>query len=298
MSRFFDGAAGATANDLISIGTMDDSVMAEDKPFSCVVWMKARSHGEGNFGRLVDRSHSTLGPFFTLATTRALRFGFFGGTNLVRQSNSEVYPLNAWVGVAMTWDGSVTATGVRFFVMGRETTYVTTTNGVGPSDNVADFFLIGNDSTAARTFDGWLAHVQAFAVELTDREVTQATFVPGSVRRGLRGFYTLKDGGNTKRILDHSGNGYHQQEGNNTESIPSNDNPPVQAVGITDACLWRASRYRSTGLPSLLPVSRQLWWDTVVAGIPGEDPIDFARRRPVEDWLIRSNRVEEARAGV
>lgn len=52
-------------------------------------------------------------------------------TNLVRLSDDDSMSGNTWEHVLVTWDGTLTATGVHIYVDGSEVSYQTTTNGIG-----------------------------------------------------------------------------------------------------------------------------------------------------------------------
>jgi hypothetical protein len=60
-----------------------------------------------------------------------LKVDFDGGTDLIRRTVTNTYTDGQWFALAITWDGSLTASNVHIYVDGAEASYLTTTNGVG-----------------------------------------------------------------------------------------------------------------------------------------------------------------------
>src|SRR3989344_1864205 len=112
--------------------------------------------GEGNGGIVMGKSNGTGDLRFNFAGTNALSLGKdYATTDLNRTTSNSTVTMSAWNYVVVTWDGSATATNILIYVNGAETTYQTTTNGVGAIQSDAALnFNIGNLSGLFHTFDG------------------------------------------------------------------------------------------------------------------------------------------------
>ena len=144
--------------------------------FTAMAWMKATNLGEGGKGRIVDKSSST-GPgngwaFFVDGTNQLELIVDHATTDVRRLSANNVFATGFWYHVAVTWNGSATATNIKFYVNGVETGYGTTTNGAGArtSDSSSNA-SVGNDSTGARSFNGVLDDVRVYNRVLTSSEI-------------------------------------------------------------------------------------------------------------------------------
>src|SRR3989344_2107932 len=118
--------------------------------------------GEGNGGIVMGKSNGTGDLRFNFAGTNALSLGKdYATTDLNRTTSNSTVTMSAWNYVVVTWDGSATATNILIYVNGAETTYQTTTNGVGAIQSDAALnFNIGNLSGLFHTFDGVIDEVK------------------------------------------------------------------------------------------------------------------------------------------
>jgi len=187
MSRNFNGTT-----DVIACGTIND-VMTENGALTVSLWMFPNSLGEGSQGFIFskDTAGSSVGVGIRCNLTNILRFFVFGTTTLARNSGNNVIVFGVWQNIAITWDGSTTASNVLMYWNGSQTTYGITTNGVGLADNAASVMRIGNNNIASQTFDGKISHVQVFDRVLNLNEIKQIMWFPGSVKSGLRRYYPL-----------------------------------------------------------------------------------------------------------
>lgn len=89
------------------------------------------------------------------ALNNVISFFHVGSTNLLKTSGTGQWSSTAQSYI-MTWDGSVTASNVHFYVNGTETTYDATgpQNGVALVDDAANSLTIGNDASGARSYSG------------------------------------------------------------------------------------------------------------------------------------------------
>lgn len=153
----FDG----TTNVLIENVNSND-VLKEDQVLSISAWIYPITTGGGTFGRILDRSEAGLGTAFAMSDTATLRVIIDGATDLVRDASDNSLLLNSWSHVGMSRDGTTNASNVRIYVNGRETTYKTTINGVGLTDNADARLRMGNNPGETLGFNGWISHVFAW----------------------------------------------------------------------------------------------------------------------------------------
>jgi hypothetical protein len=153
---------------------------------SVSAWINPASMGEGGFGRIASKAVDPTfnsGWHFMKAGTDQLTFSArHATTNVQRRTNPNSIATGAWQHVAVTWDGSTTATNVRIYVNGVEVSgYDVTTNGSGSRADDADSNLyLGNNSGGARTFHGVLDDVRVYngvlgASEIADLYVAGVT---------------------------------------------------------------------------------------------------------------------------
>ena len=145
----------------VSLGTAPHFANAE--PLTLSAFIRPVSLGEASSGRLIEKQNAFgTGWNWWIEGTNQLRFiGRFSVAFADRISSTNAVSLGTWQHVAVTWDGTTTATGIRFYVNGIETGYATTTNGSGTNDDDSSVPLtIGNDLTDARTFDGLMDHMR------------------------------------------------------------------------------------------------------------------------------------------
>jgi len=250
----FDGG-----NDVITIPTQD-TLFTENGAITISAWIYARSYGGSSLGRIIDRSNTSDGPCFQFVLGK-LYFQVDGATDLIRSGGTTI-PLNQWVHVSATWDGSTTASNVKLYVNGREDSYVDTISAVSLNDNSTAPFRIGN-RTGSSGFDGTMDEVRIYNRVLTSAEIlslyknSQQYFVNGALSNtGLVGYWSLNDG-NGSIATDFSGKRNHgaltssptwvdgkfgkalRFSGSNYVSI--NDNPSIRPTSITVSAWIRAN---------------------------------------------------------
>lgn len=167
----FDGG-----NDLVRVPT--NSLITDLGPMTISAWIKPRSLGGGSLGKIVvkDTALSTgYWQFFvcTNASVDTLCFSTIYGTQTLNAfAAGPALKYGEWQHVAMTWDGSQTATNVHLYINGVETTYQTQTNGSGASQSDAALdLIIGNRGDGTRAFDGLIDEVRLYNRALTASEI-------------------------------------------------------------------------------------------------------------------------------
>ena len=150
-------------------------------------WINVETVGEaGNPGRIVHKAIGASplnGWQFCTQGTNQIGFAvdYDGTTNLVRTSAANAISLGVWHHVAVTWDGTPTATNVLMYVDGALVgSYATTIDASGNrvSDAGANLYL-GNEASGARTLDGVLDDVRVY------NRVLSLTEIRAVVRAGL-----------------------------------------------------------------------------------------------------------------
>ncbi|MCP4594991.1 LamG-like jellyroll fold domain-containing protein, partial [Neptuniibacter sp.] len=170
-----------------SNGSLDDM-----SPVTCVVWSYPDTPGENNIGTFYNKVDVGETYFRLRDADHKLEFDrdHVDGDLFVVTAASQ-YVEDQWQHFAVTWDGTVNATGVHIYVDGEEvSSYGTQTDGSGAIKTDADGNLyIGNRNGQVRHFDGNMAEFALFDRVLTQNEI-QAI-----IARGLQGSPTLFNSG-------------------------------------------------------------------------------------------------------
>jgi len=140
-------------------------------------WIMPRTIGEGNFGRIVDKSSSTLsadgyGLLLKDSVNPLLRFGR-GWTGAMGgwDTPTDSIVLNAWQHVVVTYDEALAGNNPLMYINGVSQTVNTTDTPSGsPQSDAAQNLFIGNFSDT-RTFDGLIDDVRLYNHVLTAKEV-------------------------------------------------------------------------------------------------------------------------------
>ncbi|MCC6660945.1 MAG: LamG domain-containing protein, partial [Phycisphaerales bacterium] len=138
--------------------------------------------GEGSEGTVVNKMNSSFNLGYSIAMRASGAVQLYHtttGTDLLRRSNTGFLTYGTWSVLAVTWDGTLTATGVKLYLNGREMTYAVTQNGSGSRDSDAgNDLLIGNDVTGAYTFSGGIDSLLLCSRVLTAEELLRMAESP------------------------------------------------------------------------------------------------------------------------
>jgi hypothetical protein len=155
-------------NDYINCGgkVTDGTDWIGTGPLSIGVWIYARSHGEGDEGRILDNGKTIFQVYDHPKTERHFRFSSDGGTTW-GSTNGNVLNLHEWQHVGVNRDAN-----------GQCDIYV---NGVFSMKNLSSGtpvagttdVYIGNDSGTSYTFDGLMDDMRVYNRELSAREWRQ-----------------------------------------------------------------------------------------------------------------------------
>jgi hypothetical protein len=172
-----------TADTVINSGSGSTLDNLPSSGMTIEAWIYPKSAGENSLGFIVAKNSGTTpnaGWILRLNSTTSLTFTVDGSTDLVSTTNTSLLTQNAWNHVAVSWDGVITtASSVHIYINGKEATYATQTNGASRVDDGSSTLYIGNDSTSARTFDGYIDHVRIFNYSRNQAQVAW------DVNRGL-----------------------------------------------------------------------------------------------------------------
>lgn len=143
-----------------------------------VGWIRPDTLGEGpSLGRIIGKTTGNTaagGWTLNLDTTNRLTFSVdYATTDLLRRSANNTITMGAWQHVAVTWNGSSTASNAIIYINGAVPSYATTTNASGARANdAAQNIAIGNPPTLTdRSFDGRIDDLRIYNRVLTAAEI-------------------------------------------------------------------------------------------------------------------------------
>lgn len=165
------------SSDYVTYGT-STALMQAGNPLTITFWMyqtATTSNSQALIGNI--NSGGSSGMYVITQTTntnRDIDFAVKGSTVLNRDSNNSVYSLNTWVFVAVTWDGTTTASHVHIYVNNTEVGgYQTTTNGVSLASASGNTIITGNTRTGSTGwYDGYETNVSVFPSVLSSTALT------------------------------------------------------------------------------------------------------------------------------
>ncbi len=136
-------------------------------------WIYVVGAGQNGFGFIYSKtpSGSSDGPRILTVDNpnpqNRIGFGFNSSGSAgrpVRETVNDIYTRNSWAYVVGTWDGSLSATGLKIYVDGVEAAYSSGTDGVTAIvSDAPDTAFIGNRTGGARTFNGRIDNMRVYA---------------------------------------------------------------------------------------------------------------------------------------
>ncbi|MGE0763826.1 MAG: LamG domain-containing protein [Bdellovibrionales bacterium] len=181
-------AAGIYDNSLQTDGNTITRLQVAPSPslnnlqrMSLTLWVWPNDNGFGlTDGGLIHKSQGVLNvtqgwKFFIGASTRRLGFEVaHSGGNLWVTSGSDI-AVDAWNHVAITWDGSNRATGVRIYVNGNPVVFGTTVDGLGTrlDDATLPLYLADTSDDSSGHLSGRLDQTTIWNRVLSAAEVLQ-----------------------------------------------------------------------------------------------------------------------------
>lgn len=233
MTRDFNGTT-----DLINVGsgsTIDD-IFAATNGGTVFAWHFPDTIGELSAGRIYQKTNTPPngGSLFRILATSKMDFFSYRATTsgTWSQTNNDA-TLDAWNSTSVKYDSALTTNDPTFChngtiqTVGSGLTETATPNGASATDAAASMG-IGNDVTAATTWDGYLSHVTFWKGEAITNNQMMA------MGHGVNPFAI---GSSTKPVLylpiwgiespepDYSGN---NNDGTLTGTTKINNNPPIE----------------------------------------------------------------------
>lgn len=159
----------------IDCGTQDD-ILVVNKPLTITAWIYARTPGGNDAGRIIGKERADgRGLRFYLSSYQgmfSLQFTVSGATDLDVVMTHGFLQLNQWSHVAVTYDGSSSASGAHIYLNGQEHAYkYTTQNGNGLFKNDGRPVMIGNRGDLTRVFDGGITNLKVWGRVLSQAEL-------------------------------------------------------------------------------------------------------------------------------
>ncbi|CAN5322876.1 hypothetical protein BH10PAT1_BH10PAT1_1780 [soil metagenome] len=224
----FDGA-----DDVVDAGS--GSNLDDLSSMTLEAWIYPRSLGGGSLSRIMEKAATvtTLGWRWQLNSSNSIIFAQdYAGTDLSRTSANNVFSLNTWSHVVVTWTGSSTATTIHIYVNGVETGYGTTTNGTSTRvSDAAQTLKIGNTTDGTRGFNGLIDDAKVFNYVRTPAQIAY------DYNRGTPIAWWQFDECQGSTMHDASGNGFngtwHGSSGSQTSVGTCNTSSTAWGNGAT-----------------------------------------------------------------
>ncbi len=168
----FDGVNDSV---LVAHSSLLDLDMTETATFS--FWINKTS-ASATAGPIYKRTSGSPGYSIDILTTGAVSFSIgdlFSNNNRVGYETSSTMNLNQWYHVVVTYDGSITSTGIKIYFDGvlQPMTNAFDNYGGGSSSNGFDFSLGARETGTARLLDGKMDEVRMYNRVLSDSEIKQ-----------------------------------------------------------------------------------------------------------------------------
>ena len=145
--------------------------------------------------------------------------------NIDRETSGAVLVAGSWRHIVVTYDGSSAASGVLVYASGSSVAMTTNNDSLTASiDNNIQFQVSGR-AGANLTFAGLIAYVEVWNRAIVSQEVLQSKNYPGSITRGLVGFWPLW--GTASPEPDYSGQ---KNNGTVTGAIKGTTEPPINGI--------------------------------------------------------------------
>lgn len=162
-------------NDVVNAGSGSSLDMIP--ALTLTTWIYPESNGEAGQGHIFQKG--TMGGVtgirsHLLSSPPGIRLIVdYTGTDLRRDDAPPIANPNQWTHLAITWDGSTSATGIRIYRNGVEASYDAFANGTLSRGNDSSSNLwIGNTSNLTRTTDGCIDEMKMWKRVLTPAEIT------------------------------------------------------------------------------------------------------------------------------
>lgn len=152
------------------------------------------------------------------------------GDFIGRIATASVTSNNIWYHICGTWDGGTTNASCKIFINGVQKDDANSGSGIFTGSNTNSIIKIFGAQEVTPSgydnlFSGQIAHTQLFNRPLSAGEIRQIMQFPGSLSRGLIGYWPLWGSGSPEP--DYSGNG---NNGTVTGAIKGTSEPPINGI--------------------------------------------------------------------
>lgn len=141
-------------------------------------WVKPNSDGEGNFGRIINKSdRTTNGWLFSVSyesngKVKIELYYFFSDTVGYWLSTNAEVPIGSWSFIVITYDNSSTSNDPIIYVNGNVKSLTEDSAPIGTRDSdIGEDIYIGDDTGSSNCFDGDIQDLRFYNTELTADEV-------------------------------------------------------------------------------------------------------------------------------
>lgn len=168
------------SDDIVNCGTsssLENLELQNGGGLTISAWIRPLSAGEGGFGQIVSKANSAVArsiEFAMLSTTGIYFAHYTSATPVERDSSNSFVTANAWNHVLVTWDGTLTATGIKLYANGtEEDSYAVTQNGTGAANTDVSYSLVigGMLTDVSFHFDGPITEVGVWNRVLSKGEI-------------------------------------------------------------------------------------------------------------------------------
>lgn len=210
-------------------GAINNMAIDSSEGASFAVWIKPDTDGlgDGTYGGLIMTKGAADGWWLSMSESPANAIRWTrgcGASTLFRTSAANTIKNGEWNHVVVTTTGDLTASTVKIYVNGVETSYFEGINCSGSYDPDTEADLLIGGNVATNLFDGKIDDVRLYRKILSQKEITDLYKIGAtsevnnslntvtSLQDGLQGYWTL-DGKsidlsqNTAEIIDDSGGG-------------------------------------------------------------------------------------------
>lgn len=176
MARNFDGV-----DDVLN--ALSPAILDNVNTFTYTAWVYPRTMGENSFGRVCNKAVTTNGKRFFM-NDFDITNGFAAvverdTTDMTVISNADFIVLNTWQLVILTYnetDGGKLFRGTPAAAVAEVTYFQNTIGGGATTSDAAGEFMIGNRPDGTRTFDGLLADMRVYNVNVSLPELDAIRF--------------------------------------------------------------------------------------------------------------------------
>ncbi len=161
---------------------------AQAQTFSCWIYVDAITTSEFIF--VIKNSGGSTGvQLYLYSSSRDIQFFIFSsGTNPYQRSNTAVFNIGEWFHLLYTWDGSLDATNIHFYINNVEPGYASERDGTGTPTACDGIWTVGSVTTDNLALDGKIANVGWWNRVLSAGERTQLSknYSPRCIMKGLK----------------------------------------------------------------------------------------------------------------